>query len=129
MVEDRDINKFTLTGNWTHVKPLHVGSKQLVSRPNNWVIRLNSVFTVCSTIMLFHEKTNDIGLFIWQFIVCLLVLLLSNDTITSLQMHNGIIIKIYLRAIYIWTAFFGFNEMWHKVTYYHVVEELKLLET
>ena len=42
MVEDRDIYNFTLTGNWTQVKPLREGSKQLVSRHNNWAIRPDS---------------------------------------------------------------------------------------
>ena len=37
-VEDRDIHNFTLTGNWTLVKPLHRSSKQPVSRRNNWAI-------------------------------------------------------------------------------------------
>ena len=35
MIEDRDIHNFTLTKNWTQVKPLHGSSKQLVSRRNN----------------------------------------------------------------------------------------------
>ena len=38
MVEDWDIHKFTLTGNWTQVKPPRGGSKQLVSPCNNWAI-------------------------------------------------------------------------------------------
>ena len=36
MVEGRDIHNFTMTGNWTQVNPLRGGSKQLVSRRNNW---------------------------------------------------------------------------------------------
>ena len=43
MIEDRDIYNFTLTGNLTQVKLLHEGSKQLVSRRNNWAIRPDRV--------------------------------------------------------------------------------------
>ena len=39
MVEDRDIHNFTLIENWTRVKLLRGGSKQLVLRHNNWAIR------------------------------------------------------------------------------------------
>ena len=41
MVKDRDIHMFTLTENWTQVIPLPGGSKQLVSRHNNWATRPN----------------------------------------------------------------------------------------
>ena len=39
IVEDRDIHNFTLTENWTQVKPLRGSLKQLVSPRNNWAIR------------------------------------------------------------------------------------------
>ena len=39
MVKDRDVHNFTLTRNWTRVKSLVGGTKQLVLRRNNWAIR------------------------------------------------------------------------------------------
>ena len=57
MVEDRDIHNVTLTGNWTRVKLLRGGSKQLFSRRNNWAIRPDFNSSYLTSVFSLREKT------------------------------------------------------------------------
>ena len=53
MVEDRDIHKFILIGNWTR------GLKQLVSRRNNWAIRSDMYWAIMSMYVKKMVYTTD----------------------------------------------------------------------
>ena len=73
MVEDRDIYKFTLTGNWTRVKPLRGGSKQFVSWRNNWAIRPDDEMTEMCNIMSVAHIIYIIAFVYWMLKLPVLV--------------------------------------------------------
>ena len=80
MVEDRDIRNFSLTGNWTRVKPLRGCSKQLVSRRNNWATRIDlpvwkGLMQIRDRIMFAMYIGNEVNYFKLTYIVLRILLL------------------------------------------------------
>ena len=103
MVENWDIHNLTLTGNWTHVKSLRRGTKQLVSRRNNWaihqnlhVIKIDDFFSLRTCIIMYKPSL----LLLFQLINTVFYLFVLILMIRSIQVSSNQIILLYI-SIYV----------------------------